>query len=142
MAVERGDDGASSAAPRKPVGSTCLGTATTTHCPQWRKPWHDPALIFRRAASGLYEERGDGKRGSGQTRGAAEGPQKVMAEADGAATVRRDAEAILSIDFTDMLAQKTLHQSCKLLHDDACDDCAPLSASSWCGQFTTADTTT
>jgi hypothetical protein len=46
----------------------------------------------------------------------------AMALPDGAATVRRDAEAILSIDFTDLNAQKLLHQSCKLLHDDACDD--------------------
>jgi hypothetical protein len=50
------------------------------------------------------------------------GMQQEMAQSDGAATVRRDAEAILSIDFTDMFAQKTLHQSCKLLHDDACDE--------------------
>ena len=41
---------------------------------------------------------------------------------DGAATVRQKAEQILSIDFTDLNAQKLLRQSCALLHDDACAD--------------------
>ncbi|HWD26100.1 MAG TPA: DUF4919 domain-containing protein [Rhizomicrobium sp.] len=48
--------------------------------------------------------------------------EAAMQNADGAVTVRQDAEAILSIDFTDLYAQKILHQSCKLVHDDACDD--------------------
>ena len=39
---------------------------------------------------------------------------------DGAATVRQKAEALLSIDYTNMEAHKLLRQSCAVLHDDAC----------------------
>ena len=40
----------------------------------------------------------------------------------GESTVRAKAEQILSIDFTDLQAQKLLRQACALLHDDACAD--------------------
>jgi len=50
--------------------------------------------------------------------------RKEMYEAtrlpDGAATVRQKAEALLSIDYTNLEAHKLLRQSCALLHDDAC----------------------
>jgi hypothetical protein len=37
-------------------------------------------------------------------------------------TVRAKAEALLSIDYTDLWAQKFLRQSCKFLQDEACAD--------------------
>ncbi len=85
---------------------------------------HDDTVDFRALRMAYLKSRAYQR---AQTQWDAESTlRKEMYEAartvETATTVRQKAEALLSIDYTDMEAHKFLRQSCVVLHDDACAD--------------------